>query len=254
MKPYLASRYKRYANGGWTDQKQSNMESGIGLASSAVSLIDGFVKANEYGRKPTSMVAVNAAAQGAAMGSKLGPMGAVAGGVLGGAAGLVKGIIDKKKEDNLRVTEGLNRDSMIRMRSAAALAADPTLQYGDQNATGYYANGGPLAKGYMKAAGGYLKPMSSEAVEVKGPSHENGGVQLPAQQAEVEGGETIHNDFVFSDKLGFADDHKKIARAIGKIESKGVLTPERNNAIKRLEERQENLKLSQEYFKQIMLG
>lgn len=254
MKPYLASRYKRYANGGWTDEKQSRMESGIGLGSTAVAMIDGLVKPNEYGRKPTGMVALGGAAKGAQMGAKLGPLGAIAGGVIGGGLGLLKGIKDKKIEDNLRVQEGLNRDSMIRMRSAAALAADPTLQYGDQNATGYYAKGGYLSRGYMKAAGGYLKPMSSEAVEVKGPSHENGGVQLPEQQAEVEGGETIHNDFVFSDKLGFADDHKKIARAIGKIESKGALTPERNNAIKRLEERQETLKLSQEYFKQTMLG
>lgn len=254
MKPYLASRYKRYANGGWTDAKQANMESGIGLGSTAVAMIDGLVKPNEYGRKPTAMVALGGAAKGAQMGAKLGPLGAVAGGVIGGGLGLLKGTKDKRIEDNLRIQEGLNRDSMIRMRSAAALAADPTLQYGDVNATGYYAKGGFLSRGYMKANGGQLKPMSSEAVEVKGPSHENGGVQLPAQQAEVEGGETIHNDFVFSDKLGFADEHKKIARAIGKIESKGVLTPERNNAIKRLEERQETLKLSQEYFKQTMLG
>lgn len=253
MKPYFSSRYKKYGNGGWTDAKQANMESGIGLGSAAVGLIDSMVKPNEYGRKPTAMGALSGAAAGAQMGSGLGPAGAIAGGLLGGFGRLIKGIINKKKEDNLRITERMNRDSMDRSRSLAAISADPSLVYGNAATTGFYRNGGPLSRKYMMASGGYLKPMSSESMEVEGPSHEQGGVNLPVQQAEVEGGETIHNDFVFSDKLGFADEHKKIAKAIGKIERKGVLSPERNNAIKRLEERQENLKLSQEYFKQTML-
>lgn len=114
------------------------------------------------------------------------------------------------------------------------------------------ANGGPLAKSYMRAQGGSLKQLSYENVEVEGPSHENGGVQLPEQNAEVEGNETIHNDFVFSDRLGFADAHRTIAKAIGKIEKKGVMTPERVNAMERLETRQENLKQTQEYFKKML--
>jgi hypothetical protein len=112
------------------------------------------------------------------------------------------------------------------------------------------ANGGRLADGfYGKAVGGSLKPLSSETVEVKGPSHENGGVRLPSVGAEVEGNETIKSDFVFSDKLGFADAHRPIAKTIGKLE-KSNLGKGTQAAITRLRGQEEKLKLAQEYFKQ----
>lgn len=97
-----------------------------------------------------------------------------------------------------------------------------------------------------KANGGSLVPMSSDSVEVEGPSHEEGGVQIPEAAAEVEGGETIDKGYVFSKQLGFADLHKPIAKAIGKIESK-PMSFERINSIKLLNHQEDNLKLSQEF-------
>lgn len=113
------------------------------------------------------------------------------------------------------------------------------------------ANGGQLAKRYNSsmAIGGDLKPISNEAAEVEGPSHANGGVYLPQYGSEVEGGETTDGDYVFSKKLGFAQEHKKLARAQGKIENKPA-TMERINALNKIGERVEKLKATQEFIKQ----
>lgn len=102
------------------------------------------------------------------------------------------------------------------------------------------------------AAGGSLldnfKRTSASTVEVEGPSHENGGVPVPGMPAEVEGGETLAGDYVFSKALGFADLHKPIARMKGKVERKPA-TRERLNTLKLLNEKENNLKLQQEYTK-----
>lgn len=101
-------------------------------------------------------------------------------------------------------------------------------------------------------AGGSLldnfKRTSSSTAEVHGPSHEQGGVPVPGMNAEVEGGETLAGDYVFSDELGFAKLHKPIALAKGKIEKKPA-TRERLNTLKLLNEKENNLKLMQEYVK-----
>lgn len=104
-----------------------------------------------------------------------------------------------------------------------------------------------LLKPRKMANGGSLNPMSSDSVEVEGPSHANGGVQLPT--AEVEGGETISGNFVFSEKLGFAKLHKPIAKAIGKIEGKPQ-THERKTSLRNLKGQEEKLALQQELTKQ----
>ena len=102
------------------------------------------------------------------------------------------------------------------------------------------------------ATGGSLldnfKRTSSSTAEVHGPSHEQGGVLVPGMNAEVEGGETLAGDYVFSDELGFAKLHKPIALAKGKIEKKPA-TRERLNTLKLLNEKENNLKLMQEYVK-----
>ncbi len=116
----------------------------------------------------------------------------------------------------------------------------------------YYKNGGKL---YSKLAnGGNLTPLSNENMEVKGRSHEEGGVKFPEAGVELEGGETINKDFVFSDKLGsptYADRHKRIAKAMNSIEGKP-----KNNATKfslnRLKEREEQLKVEQEQLKETL--
>ena len=86
---------------------------------------------------------------------------------------------------------------------------------------------------------------------MKGPTHENGGVQLPQVGAEVEGNETISNGYVFSDRLGFAQEHKKLARMQGKIEDKPA-TRERLNTLKLLKEKEGQLALAQEYLRKTL--
>lgn len=111
--------------------------------------------------------------------------------------------------------------------------------------------GGSMASNYManqKAVGGNLVPLSSDAVEVKGPSHANGGVKLPEMEAEVEGKEVIKDDYVFSEQLGFAKEAKKLAKAKGRIEEKPS-TPERINSLKLLESKENQLKLAQEFIR-----
>jgi hypothetical protein len=113
------------------------------------------------------------------------------------------------------------------------------------------AMGGSMASNYManqKAVGGNLVPLSSDAVEVKGPSHANGGVKLPEMEAEVEGKEVIKDDYVFSEQLGFAKEAKKLAKAKGRIEEKPS-TPERINSLKLLESKENQLKLAQEFIR-----
>lgn len=99
----------------------------------------------------------------------------------------------------------------------------------------------------QQVPGGNLKDMNSHSVEVEGKSHEQGGVQLP--EAEVEGGETISNGFVFSKSLGFADLHKPIAKALGKLENK-PMDPIRRKTMNILQGREQGLMLSQEFLKQ----
>ena len=53
---------------------------------------------------------------------------------------------------------------------------------------------------------------------------------------------------MFSDALGFAQLHKPIMKAKGKIEAKPY-TKERANSIRLLEEKENQLKLAQEFFK-----
>lgn len=101
----------------------------------------------------------------------------------------------------------------------------------------------------QQVPGGSLTPINSTTTQVNGDSHAQGGVQLP--QAEVEGGETISNGFVFSKELGFADLHKPIARAIGKIEAK-PMNPVRRQTLGILKNREATLAAQQELMKHSM--
>jgi hypothetical protein len=103
-----------------------------------------------------------------------------------------------------------------------------------------FATGGSLGGIPMKAVGGSLKRLSAANLEVKGPDHNAGGVKLPSLNAEVEGGETIHNGYVISDDLGFAKLHRPIAKAIGLIESKPK-SAARELSLKKMREREEQL-------------
>jgi hypothetical protein len=255
MKYYFSKQYKRYSNGGYTgdeDARRDKWSTGINIASEAAGIASSMMRPDEMGRKPLAADALGNAAKFAQIGMAAGPLGAGIGAVVGAGVGIFTNMAEKRRNDNLKVQQQLAANAAERDRSSAILANDPSLVYGTQS-TGYYANGGSLTNRYYKsmAVGGDLEPLSSESVEVDGRTHAEGGVKLPAAGAEVEDGETIHNDFVFSEALGFAKEHRTIAKAIGKIENKPS-SPERVNALNRLEQRQEDLKLTQEYFKQQM--
>lgn len=93
------------------------------------------------------------------------------------------------------------------------------------------------------ALGGKLKRVNSDTVEVEGNTHAEGGVKLP--NAEVEDEETIAGNYVFSDILGFAEQHKPIARQIGKIERK-PLNRERRVSLEILRKKEATLRNEQE--------
>lgn len=112
------------------------------------------------------------------------------------------------------------------------------------------ATGGSMNVANQQIQGGTATPLNNSAAQFNGPSHEEGGIQIPGKSAEVEGKETTNGDYVFSEQLGFAKLHKPIAKAIGIIEKK-TLSPERVTSIQYLKGRENNLKLSQEYVKQM---
>jgi len=114
------------------------------------------------------------------------------------------------------------------------------------------ANGGDVkepALAGMPMKGGYAKQLSSTNTEMVGNSHAEGGITVPQLGVELEDNETTNGNYVYSDKLGFADIHRKIARAKGKIEKKPA-TQERVNSMNRLEAREKMLAEMQEYVKQ----
>lgn len=98
-------------------------------------------------------------------------------------------------------------------------------------------------------SGGTARRLSSDNAIIKGNSHAEGGIQVPELDAEVEGGETTLNNYVFSKKLGFADLHKPIAIAKGKIENK-PRTLERANSMRLLANKENQLVQEQELLKQ----
>lgn len=254
---YFASKYKKYDDGGntsGTGATYQGLRAGLGIASNAAGLIDSVSPADSYGVKPMGSTIASSALKGASMGSVAGPWGAAAGAVVGGVAGLISSGSARAAEQRQMAAMRLQQGNAARNRSQAVFAQNPELASGNVGA-GYYANGGPLSRNYLsrtQANGGSLSPMSSDAVSINGPSHEQGGVQLPDNNAEVEGGETMQGNFVFSDRLGFADEHKRLARAIGTIEEKKVMTPERVDALTRMKDREQKLALSQEYMKHTM--
>lgn len=121
---------------------------------------------------------------------------------------------------------------------------------------GYQDNQGNAAEGSdfgiidMKrkklGTGGRLKPLSSTAVDVIGPSHAKGGMLIGNN--EVEGGETIDNGYVFSKRLGFADVHRDLAKAIAAVEKKPY-SKAASNTYNRLTDRVKALIHTQEFVK-----
>jgi hypothetical protein len=216
------------------------------IAGGATSILDGFEKA----KPKAGLSAAKGAMSGAAAGAAMGPWGALAGGVLGGVSGLISGKQQEKAYETDEELAARAKNTMFMNNSAAVLRADPSKAYGNK-ISGYYALGGDLGKNFLASTpviNGNLKPLSSKHTEVQGPAHEQGGVDLPNYGAEVEGQETTSGPRIFSHAMGFAKLHKPIARAVGKIEAKPA-TEERINALKRLQQREDDLYQLQEQIK-----
>lgn len=109
----------------------------------------------------------------------------------------------------------------------------------------------PLQNPKRMANGGTVEPMSSQDTKINGPSHADGGVKFPEAGVELEGGETVNNGFVFSKKLGFAQQQEKIAKRLGKVEKQPDSVVNRNTA-QALQRQTDILKLQQESAKKQM--
>jgi len=217
---------------------------GTGLAVAASGpLVDLFDQPNRYGRQSGLGAGLKQGASMAAAGAALGPVGAIAGGALGLGMGLVGSIGAKRKEGAMDRSMASEDELNLLNQGQAKLASDPSLMYGNRGRQ-MFAKGGELPTN--PAANEQLVPMNSEAVEVQGPTHEEGGVQIPG--AEVEDGETITKGFVFSEELGFAKLHKPIAQAMGKIEKK-PMTNIRRKTLEHLQAKEETLAQQQEQTK-----
>jgi hypothetical protein len=131
------------------------------------------------------------------------------------------------------------------------------------NITDYEFGKKSLLNGYMN--GGNVQKLSKTNVLFKGNSHDNGGIKEPVvnggklKGVEVEGNETMStadgNKFVFSHNLGFAQQHKPLARAIGKIENRLKSNPNdpiSKRTLNTLKQREEELKVRQEQTKEAM--
>jgi hypothetical protein len=140
------------------------------------------------------------------------------------------------------------------------------LEYSNANLRNYDQNGSNLNNVYARyggtllplkkfAIGGNLEELSENNVLVNGRSHEQGGVKFPESGVEMEGGETINNSgpvpFAFSEKLGFADKHRKIAKQMSKVESRPYNSISAAT-LKHLKGKEEQLKVDQEMLKQLM--
>jgi len=240
---------RHYEFGG--DIGGTSLAQGMGVAGQVAGMIgglaDSFDAPNEYGRQGGVTNVLKSAGTLAAAGSAFGPWGTAA----GAAVGVVKGIIDtrKQKEEEQRIKnqEKAAKTQAALTRYSAQAMSNPDIAQGTVGGQ-YFENGGMLSKFLnRKANGGSLSTLNSNTVEVKGRTHAQGGVDLPTGE-EVEDGETITGNYVLSDKLGFAQAHKPIAKAIGILEKKAP-TKSVLNSIDRLREKEQALILFQEQYR-----
>lgn len=224
----------------------------IEVGASAVSAgVDAFDSKDEYGFNSTTGNVIKSAASygsaGAKIGGAFGGIGAAIGGGIGLLTGIGMGFFKSNKEKEARrigkVIKAQNNVNIDNMRAGYDTGRNRDLFVG--TTSGYkYGGGLPAYTTY----GGSLKGASSDGVHVQGNSHSAGGVKIPSYGSEVEGGETIKGDYVFSKALGFAQLHKPIMKAKGLIEDK-ALSRDRINSIRLLNEKENKLKFLQEGFK-----
>jgi len=236
--------------GSSTAMGASVVDAGIQLGSAAIIAQTNKQQNKKTGWTPDGHYRTKTGAQGIAtgwsVGNKIYPgIGGIIGAFAGGAYGVFKG--KKQDKEAKKAWEGNN--AMFRQKEQLAMQGQAYNQWSTQQGnpqTQMYKYGGSLP---MKAYGGSLRKTSSNSTEVHGPSHANGGVEVSQANAELEGGETIlheaNQDYVFSEELGFAELHKKIAKSRGKIEKKPA-TFERLSSLRAISEKEQMLKEAQE--------
>lgn len=247
-------------------------------AGAASGLINAIDPGDEDGVQSTAAAGLSGVASGVAAGAVLGPVGMVGMGVLGGVTSLISNRNKAAEAEQRQIKRNFQYNEKADKEVAAKIAIDPTL-VGDTNATMYRRGGtlkgkpagkfalqGTLAGQYrgirsqvpsiaitpnrMMEDGGIIPVDIEGRAVIEGPSHEEGGVKVPELGVELEGGETLDGDFVFSKELGFADKHKKIMKAIKATEKDDSSVAK--NTRKRLAEQEERLKAHQEMMKKEM--
>lgn len=249
---YSSYRKRTYGDGGGL----AGLSSMAGnVFSAAGSVADALDTPNQYGRQSMGTNIAKNVGTFASLGSNFGPVGTGIGIGVGAVKGVVDALGQRRAEARAKQMEGIQGRDLALAKYESMAAQDPNVTTGRVGAQ--YANGGSLGgdqnslfSEYIKsrAKGGTLSRLSSDTTEVKGPSHADGGVDLPDGN-EVEGGETIKGDYVFSERLGFAQQHKPIAKAIGQLEQKAP-TLATTNSLRRLRAKEDALMLLQERTRQ----
>lgn len=265
----LYKKYKKLENGG------TKFSNGVDIGNSALQMASMGVQmfgdqGNEFGVKDdfaaTGGGAITGAASGATMGSMAGPAGIVIGAGIGGISGAIKGgkLNQEAKERQALYEEQRKQLAIQDSQNQWQQTLNNGFQMqGNMNAQKYAKNGGLLSIMYKN--GGNVQQLSKTNVQFNGNSHENGGIKEPLVNGvrldgtEVEGKESMSTSngqkFVFSENLGFAQQHKPLARAMGKIEKKLKSNPNdpiSKRTLNSLKEREEQLKVKQEETKEAL--
>jgi hypothetical protein len=212
---------------------------------------DTLTPTNQYGVKSNFNAGLGAglkgAGQGAAMGTMIMPgLGTVIGGAAGLIGGAISGVVKNNKERDEAAKQQSLYEMMMNKKYAAKLSNYDTT---GSNQNQIYAKlGGNVPISNHLSIGGKLDKLAPNRYEVDGRTHEEGGVKFPNINAELEDGETVSGDYVFSEVLGYAGKHKPIARMIGKMEKKPN-NPITRQTIEFLKEKEERLKGEQEQTK-----
>lgn len=183
-----------------------------------------------------------------------------AGAVLGAGYGAVKATIEQNRA--IREKKKVDAQTLIDNEKGRTLQWEQTLAAGYDPMGNEYATKYAKYGGLMKMEnGGNVQQLSKNIVEFKGNSHEMGGIKEPVvngrvlKGAEVEGGETMQGNFIFSEELGFAQRHKPLAKMLGKLEKKAQSNPNdkiNNSTIARVNSQINSLKKEQEETKEVL--
>lgn len=205
-------RKKKYIDGGELlrklfqgDPTSTGGDMGFGMGSPLQ--IAGSIGASFIPTNTTAGKAGAGALQGAASGSAFGPIGIGIGAGIGGLTGLISGMGQKKQEDEMKQRRRETDERRFNISSRAILSNYPTQGVAT---SGFYRKGGMIGSDIdsLYMTGGYMKPMADGVSEAKGRSHNDGGINLYQgfdNFAEIEDGETVKQDKVYSDTLKVPD-------------------------------------------------